>query len=116
MSHTIDNLTNVKQIMDTWTEQIGFPVVTVHRNYTTKSIEFIQTRFTFVPQEQWKALSMSFKDALWWIPLSYTTSKELDFVDTKPDDWIRGNDKFSKTFDNLTDNDWILVNIQSTGN
>lgn len=115
-SHTFDNLTNVKQIMETWTTQMGFPVVTVNRNYSTKEIEFTQSRFTFVPQSQWKSLNMVFSDGLWWIPLSYTTSTELDFIDTKPDEWIRGTPKFEKTFENLTDNDWILVNVQSTGN
>lgn len=116
-SHTFDNLTNVKQIMDTWTSKTGFPVVTVIRNYTSPEVvRFEQSRFTLVPQSRWKALNMKFEDALWWIPLSYTTSIELNFTDTHPSDWIRGTERFTKQFENLTENDWILLNIQSTGN
>lgn len=115
MSQTFDNLTNVKQIMDTWTTQMGFPVVMVTRNYSTQSIDFTQSRFTFVPQSDWKTMEMTFEDAVWWIPISYTTSNELDFNDTKPDEWIRGVEKLSKPFEELPDTEWILVNVQSTG-
>lgn len=115
MSNTFDNLTNVKQIMDTWTTQMGFPVITVNRNYSTNMVNFTQNRFTFVPSNQWKKLNMAFKESLWWVPISYTMSNELDFNDTKPDEWIRGTEQIELPLTNLTDIDWILVNIQSTG-
>lgn len=114
-SHTFDNLTNVKQIMDAWTTKMGFPVVNVTRNYTTKQIEFAQSRFTFIAPNQWKSLDIKYDDSLWWIPLSYTTSNEADFENTKPKDWIRGTVKLAKEFENITDNEWIIVNIQGTG-
>lgn len=114
-SHIFDNLTNVKQIMDTWTTKMGFPVVNVTRNFTTKQIEFSQSRFTFIAPNQWKKLDIKYDEALWWIPLSYTTSSEIDFENTKPKDWIRGTEKFSKEFENITEDDWIVVNIQGTG-
>lgn len=95
--------------------QMGFPVVTVSRNYTTHEIDFVQSRFTFVEEAEWKRLNIKFEKALWWIPLSYTTSTELNFSDTSAIDWIRGVEKATKQFDNLTEKDWVLVNIQSTG-
>lgn len=114
-SHTFDNLTNVKQIMDAWTTKMGFPVVNVTRNYTTKQIEFAQSRFTFIAPSQWKSLQIKYDEVLWWIPLSFTTSNEANFENTKPKDWIRGTEKITKDFENITDDDWIIVNIQGTG-
>lgn len=102
--------------MDAWTTKMGFPVVNVTRNYTTKQIEFAQSRFTFIAPNQWKSLEIKYDETLWWIPLSYTTSSESDFENTKPKDWIRGTVKLSKEFENITNDDWIIVNIQGTGN
>lgn len=101
--------------MDAWTTKMGFPVVNVTRNYTTKQIEFSQSRFTFIAPNQWKSLEIKYDETLWWIPLSYTTSNEADFENTKPKDWIRGTEKITKDFENITNDDWIIVNIQGTG-
>lgn len=114
-SHIFDNLTNVKEIMDAWTTKMGFPVVNVSRNYTTNQIEFTQNRFTFIAPAQWKSLQIKYNEALWWIPLSYTTANESDFQSTKPKDWIRGTQKFTKDSVNISNDDWIIVNIQGTG-
>lgn len=115
-THTFDNLTNVKEIMNAWTTKMGFPVVNVTRNYSTNNIEFAQSRFTFIAPSQWKSLQIKYDEALWWIPLSYTTATEADFNNTKPKNWIRGTEKFAKDFENITNDDWIIVNIQGTGN
>lgn len=115
-SNTFDNLTNVKDIMDGWTTKMGFPVVNVARNYESNTIEFAQSRFTFIAPNQWKSLQIEYDDdTLWWIPLSYTTMSQANFSDTKPKDWIRGVEKISKDFKQMTPKDWIIVNIQGTG-
>lgn len=114
-SQTFDNLTNVKEIMNAWTTKMGFPVVNVSRNYSTNDIEFSQRRFTFIAPNQWKSLQIKYDESLWWIPLSYTTMKDADFDTTKPKDWIRGTAKFTKEFENITNDEWIIVNIQGTG-
>ena len=36
---------DVKTVMDTWTLQMGFPVVTVRRNYQDKTATVTQQRF-----------------------------------------------------------------------
>lgn len=114
-SHIFDNLTNVKEIMNAWTTQMGFPVVNVTRNYTTNEVKFTQNRFTFVAPSQWRSLEIKYDEVKWWIPLSYTTANETDFNDTKPRDWIRGTEMFTKDFENITNDDWLIVNIQGTG-
>lgn len=102
--------------MDGWTTKMGFPVVNVTRNYDTNSIEFAQSRFTFIAPNQWKSLQIEYDDdTLWWIPLSYTTMNQANFSDTKPKDWIRGLESITKDFSHMAQNDWIIVNIQGTG-
>lgn len=38
----LENNVSVKQIMDTWTLQIGFPVITITRNYHNNTITVTQ--------------------------------------------------------------------------
>lgn len=115
-SNTFDNLTNVKEIMDGWTTKMGFPVVNVTRNYVKNTVEFVQSRFTFIAPNQWKSLQIEYDEAtLWWIPLSYTTLGQANFSDTKPKSWIRGVKSLTKDFKEMAPKDWIIVNIQGTG-
>ncbi len=50
----------------------------------------------------------------WWVPLSYTTSAELKFDDTKPKRWLTGEGPVTFTSD-LGDEQWLLFNIKAAG-
>ncbi|XP_050080101.1 aminopeptidase N-like [Anopheles maculipalpis] len=108
---------DVKKVMDSWTLQTGYPIITVTRNYDANSAEITQTRFVSseVPAEQ------NVTDYCWWIPLTYTTAKELDFNDTLPKGWMEchnasGNEKQVKIMDDLPDSEhWVIFNIQLAG-
>ncbi|OWR51448.1 aminopeptidase N protein, partial [Danaus plexippus plexippus] len=52
----------VKRVMDTWTKQTGFPLLTVNRNYSDKSVNISQKRYV------WRQEILSPQG--WWIPLS----------------------------------------------
>lgn len=63
-------------IMDTWTQQMGFPLITITRNGNT--ITAAQKRFLISPREndtESQRARSSF-DYKWYIPLSYYTDKE----------------------------------------
>ncbi|XP_039291106.1 aminopeptidase Q-like [Nilaparvata lugens] len=57
----------------------------------------------------------SAKSPRWWIPLSYTTSTELDFNDTRPREWFNVSNAFHQVEINLDDDEWIMFNIQLAG-
>lgn len=67
------NLT-VKDIMDTWTLQVGYPVISVERDYDTNSATLTQVRYL---SDRYR--TRSDLDICWWIPLTYTDSETHDF-------------------------------------
>lgn len=50
----------------------------------------------------------------WLIPLTWTTSKELNFDDTYAKDWLNC-DNNNYTIDSIFYDEWIIFNIQITG-
>uniref|UniRef100_A0A182SPU1 Aminopeptidase n=1 Tax=Anopheles maculatus TaxID=74869 RepID=A0A182SPU1_9DIPT len=108
---------DVKKVMDSWTLQTGYPIISVTRNYGANSANITQTRFVSseVPADQ------NVTDYCWWIPLTYTTAKEPDFNDTLPKGWMecsnaKDNEKQVKLLDDLPDSEhWVIFNIQLAG-
>ncbi|RZC35732.1 aminopeptidase N-like [Asbolus verrucosus] len=98
------NLT-VKTIMDTWTLQTGYPILNVKRDYEKNSALITQQRFIkdeIRPREE----------TCWWVPLSYTNAKDLDFNSTKPKSWL-SCPKETITVEGLPDeNTWVIFNVQ----
>lgn len=103
----------VKQVMDSWTLQDGYPVLNVTRDYNDGSATLAQARFV---------LDNSSSDTLWYIPVSYTTQEETnDATDigrkTFPRIWLKQEPTI--TIPNLTKpksfKQWVLFNIQATG-
>lgn len=82
---SLDKTLSIKRIMDTWTKQTGYPIITVRRNYTSISAKIMQRRSLADPSQL--KLSDS-ESSCWWVPLSFTTSQELDFANTKPKAWL----------------------------
>ncbi|XP_050562659.1 aminopeptidase N isoform X1 [Spodoptera frugiperda] len=101
---------DVAVVMDSWTLQTGFPVLTVTRNYENGSLFFKQERFVLI-NDTFEAQ----KSPIWWIPVSYTTASEKDFETTQPKLWLKGEK--SLTVHNITmkPEDWFIANVQQTG-
>lgn len=96
---------SVKEIMDTWTLQKGLPFLTVTRNYKDKGIQVTQKRFGLDSSNKTE------DEALWWVPITFTTSNKLNFNDTKPTYWMKKSPILS--FDEeIDENEWIIFNTQ----
>ncbi|XP_062535538.1 aminopeptidase N [Armigeres subalbatus] len=115
VQNVFDDATSVKEIMDTWTLQTGFPVVTVKRDYDSKSIEFTQERFIFKDPSNDTHSKKGEEHPLWWIPITFTTLGESDFNSTKPNVWMKAEDKLVLQDMDIPNHDWMVVNIQQTG-
>ncbi|XP_075230709.1 aminopeptidase N-like [Lycorma delicatula] len=108
-SGTLDQHMTVKEIMDTWTLQTGYPVVTVTRDYGKGSAKIEQSRYLAV-----KLSAREEEKSCWWIPISYTTQKEVDFTETKPKLWLSCKEN-GEINDIGEKEDWIILNINAAG-
>ncbi|XP_055679682.1 aminopeptidase N-like isoform X1 [Lutzomyia longipalpis] len=109
-SGVFDKETSVKVIMDTWTLQTGFPVVSVVRDYAGGGVELHQKRFFLINQTDNHQ-----EDPLWWIPITLTTSRELNFTDTAPSHWMRGERSVKLDDVRIDATDWLIINVQQSG-
>nr|CAD7453868.1 unnamed protein product [Timema tahoe] len=101
---------NVKTVMDTWINQMGYPVVTVTRNYSSASASVSQERFLI----QRNPDSTDSHDYKWWIPLSYTRKTGAQFNVTTPSIWLQANES-QIVIENIAESsDWIIFNLQES--
>ncbi|KRT81968.1 Peptidase [Oryctes borbonicus] len=99
----LDKAVSMKNVMDGWIHQAGFPVVTVTPDYHSNILRFSQKRFILNGKTQTKSSDK------WWIPISYTTDTETNFEDGKPKFWLKDEGEVNISL-NLTQ--WYLVNLK----
>ncbi|KAL1506097.1 hypothetical protein ABEB36_005525 [Hypothenemus hampei] len=92
----------VKEIMDTWTLQIGFPVV----NATLKNGNLIITQERFLVNRQ----KGEKDETLWWIPITI-----LDNMDKKQEIWLKNKRQITIPNAFPKDNSWFLLNVHQNG-
>ncbi len=113
-SNSLMKTATVKEIMDTWTLQVGYPVIDIQRDYDTNSATIVQKRYLTDRYTQRSEL-----DVCWWIPLTYTDALKNDFKTTSAQDWMTcTNEKEAeiKKIENLPDSSrWVIFNIQLAG-
>lgn len=55
-------------------------------------------------------------EPLWWIPITYTNEKELNFNQTKPNHWMKAERSVILPNLNTTAHQWVIFNVLETGN
>ena len=91
--HALDTNITVKEIMDTWTLQMGFPVIHVQRSYGSENKIVMQQERFLLFEDKEASLNETEKGIIykWWVPISYTTPGG-NFSDTKAKIWIKPDD------------------------
>ncbi|XP_012939882.1 aminopeptidase N [Aplysia californica] len=115
---------DVKAIMDTWTLQMNYPVVTVSRDFNDPDmVRVTQERYLTDPSAQDPGKYQSPFDYKWTIPLTLTSHKNPNFNQSDGDIlWMYKNET-KKTFNIGANNlpptsdsqGWILANVQQNG-
>ncbi|XP_076764206.1 aminopeptidase N-like [Xylocopa sonorina] len=96
---------SIKNVMESWANQPGYPLLTVTRNYETQEIALSQERFC------WNKDRRFFE---WWIPVNFVAEKQANFSKTAPNYWLQpGNDSLS--IKGVASDEWVLFNVQHTG-
>ncbi|EZA50666.1 Aminopeptidase N [Ooceraea biroi] len=94
----------LKTVMDSWTKQQNYPIVTVERNNNAE----INICLYYV-----KSKSFSLQRS-WWIPITFTIQNKFDFHNTVPYAWLTP-EKSCIPLEPIRKNNWIIVNLQQTG-
>ncbi|XP_059047382.1 glutamyl aminopeptidase-like [Achroia grisella] len=99
---------NITNIMDTWTRQMGYPVLTVSDGEDPNTYVIKQSRFLLDPEAVYK--NDSDYNYRWFIPITYKTNKGAN----------HGIVWFANTEDYVTlklrsDEDWVKINNNQVG-
>lgn len=104
LQSTASNSINITAIMDTWTRQMGFPVVNARKNGST--ITLTQKRFLLDSEAKFDPTESDY-EYKWTIPITYVTdknstptliwfdkdAKQLEIKLNEPVEWIKFNHK-----------------------
>ncbi|KAL6254854.1 hypothetical protein P5V15_014193 [Pogonomyrmex californicus] len=96
---------SVKSIMDSWTTQSGYPVVSVNIN-DDGVVNLSQERFFL------RNLDKTSTDVTWYVPLTFATQSNPDFSNTIPKYWM--NTKETTAEFKINPKEWAIFNIQSS--
>lgn len=100
------NLT-VKEVMDSWIVQPGYPILSAIRNSDNTSITISQQRY-LLPNG-----SPNNDTQRWYIPITYVTGANRN-EDTVPKHWLKNSDNL--TLPNAVDpNDYFYFNVKRSG-
>ncbi|XP_069101890.1 uncharacterized protein [Argopecten irradians] len=106
---------DVKAIMDTWTLQMNFPVVTVTRLDGSK-VKVTQNRYLRNPDAKDPGRFTSKYGYTWTIPLTFTTSDNPNFQQTYQDVKLFGGKEQEMAVGTpVSDDGWVLANVMQYG-
>ena len=96
-------------VMDTWTLQMGYPVVTVIRDYNNGGANLTQKRFLLGGGTD------DGHDYSWWIALNYAVPGK-GFDNTDPKLWMSNKEKTKTVDEGMPAKDVpVIFNVQETG-
>ncbi|OQV25529.1 Aminopeptidase N [Hypsibius exemplaris] len=103
---------DVKMVMDSWTLQMGYPVVTVTQDYSSKVVKMYQQHFFLDPNATVPSDDPA-QGFSWHVPVTIVTAADRSY-DKPKQMWLN---KENKTVNELLSpqNEWILVNVRQTG-
>ncbi|XP_034837045.1 aminopeptidase N-like isoform X1 [Maniola hyperantus] len=94
----------VKEVMDTWTKQTGYPLLNVNRDYSDKSVTITQKRYL--------SLGTTRSASSWWVPLSVLCEREVGQPKQQVQ-WLADNEGVTQDhkFEHGSGpNEWVLFN------
>ncbi|XP_043263410.1 putative aminopeptidase-2 [Colletes gigas] len=95
---------SVNNVMTTWTEQPGYPVLHVSVKNGVATVQ--QKRFLL------RNLKSTATNLTWWVPITWASKDEPNFNDMKVKHWLNRNESEVKL---NTNSGWVIFNVQSTG-
>lgn len=103
---------SVGEILRSWTNQMGHPLVTFRKIRGTNQVEVTQKMFLIDPEAPLVEKYPASHGYTWHIPLTFQTSLDVGVTER---DWLYREDKNITINNALQDDDWILGNIGHIG-
>ncbi|BFF91421.1 aminopeptidase N [Drosophila madeirensis] len=97
----------VIDMMASWTNQGGVPLLTVERNYQDGSFSIKQE--TYTNDKDYKS------EKLWYVPVNYVDASNPDFRNTEATHYLLNQSQISIPDAKLAAENWLILNKQSTG-
>ncbi|XP_052740777.1 membrane alanyl aminopeptidase-like [Bicyclus anynana] len=94
---------DIGEVLDSWVQTPGSPVVNVYVNMTSGLISLTQERFQ---------LTGTPPDDLWHIPITWTHGGNVNFDNLKPTMIMSGK---TGTLQNIPGHHWVILNLQHSG-
>lgn len=105
------NQISIKDVVESWANQPGYPLVIITRNYTTKDLFASQERFYLNRQ----AAQTNSEKSGWWIPLTFVTEKSISvFNQTTTAAWLKPLAK-NTIIGSVEPNFWVIFNVKQVG-
>ncbi|XP_071548245.1 aminopeptidase N-like isoform X2 [Panulirus ornatus] len=98
----------VKMIMDTWTLQSGYPLITVVRSPDGTSATVYQERFHLSVDGN----STDGRFDKWWVPITYTSQDTANFSDTQVKIWMKDTETQIRIPSLPSRDHWVIFNLQ----
>lgn len=108
---TLDTSMTVKEVMDSWTLQTGYPLIRVSRDYEKGTASLTQKRYLKIESDGKERQ----KDPCWWVPLTYTTQDKPNFNSTSPQLWLNCKNQESTQITDLDSKSWLILNVNVAG-
>jgi len=101
----------IENVTESWANQPGYPLVTITRNYTTKTLFASQERFYLNRQ----AAQADSEKSGWWIPLTFFT-EDSNFTSnqTTTAAWLEPTTE-NVIIGFFKSNVWVIFNVQQVG-
>lgn len=81
----------------------GFPIITVHRNYTAGTATLSQSRFLR------NYINVKEHHATYWVPINYVTQGDINFQSSAIENWLNPNGEMIE-INELKKDQWIILN------
>ncbi|KYO47776.1 thyrotropin-releasing hormone-degrading ectoenzyme [Alligator mississippiensis] len=105
---------NIQEVMDQWTLQMGYPVITIIRNETAVStVEIFQERFIYDINAKTKDPILGNNSYLWQIPLTIAVGN-TSHISSEAIIWVSNKSEYHR-IPALDEANWLLGNINQTG-
>nr|XP_060633432.1 thyrotropin-releasing hormone-degrading ectoenzyme [Anolis sagrei ordinatus] len=110
----VGKFVNIQVVMDQWTLQMGYPVITIMGNETTDNIVGIsQEHFIYDLDVKTKDSSLGNNSYLWQIPLTIAVGNTSHFS-SEAIIWVSNKSEHHR-ISSLSEGSWLLGNINQTG-